>query len=143
MRVGFETITLKQPLGATLKNKRAALDKSVAGYERASAYGVQEFLTGATLKIAGMYERLATDVQGSERPKGLTPTGLEQYEAALSKRAQSFVDRAVELHRLNTARAKDGIWDESVAASFAALAKIAPASFARQEVGIALVPHLE
>ena len=143
MRAGFENITLKQPLGATLKNKRAALDKSVAGYERASAYGVQEFLTGATLKIAGMYERLATDVQGSERPKGLTPTGLEQYEAALSKRAQSFVDRAVELHRLNTARAKDGIWDESVAASFAALAKIAPASFARQEVGIALVPYLE
>lgn len=143
LRAGFEGIALRQPLGVTLKNKRAALDKSVAGYERAGAYRVQQFLTGATLKIAGMYERLASDVRGSERPKGLTPAGLEQYEASLNGRAQSFVERAIELHRLNAARAKDGIWDESVAASFAALASIAPASYARPEVGYALVTHLE
>ena len=143
LRSGFELIVLRQPLGVTLKEKRAALDNSVAAYERAGAYRVQQFLTGATLKIAGMYLQLGHDLQTSARPAGLTAAGLAQYEAALAGRARDLLERGVQVHELNAARARDGVWDASVAASFAALAALVPEKYARPEVGDAFITRLD
>jgi tetratricopeptide (TPR) repeat protein len=75
----------------------------------------------------------------SERPGNLDPDELEQYELLLEEQAYPFEERAIELHESNAARTRDGLYDESIQASFAALATLSPGRYAREET-LDLVP---
>lgn len=132
-RAEFEALTLTQPLNASLAAKRTALDAAIAAYERAGTYGEPQVVTAATLAIGDLYARLADELRASPRPAGATEEGLARYESALATRADSIDEQAVDVYRINAARARDGAWDASIAASFAALARLAPASYARSE----------
>ena len=129
----FSSRSLTQPLNVSLTAKRAALDTAIAAYEKAGGYGEPRVVTTATLAIARMYAQLATDLRASPRPDGLSAEGAERYEAALETRAAAIVQQAVGVHQLNAARARDGLWDDAIAASFAALAQLDPGAFARVE----------
>lgn len=130
----FESVALKAPLSKTLKSKRAALEKALKGYQVAADYGVAEVTTAATYATAELYRRLAADLMASERPRKLDAEELEQYDLLLEEQAYPFEERAIELHETNVARAADDLYDESVRASFAALAELKPARYSRQEL---------
>ena len=132
-RARFESVALRAPLAKTLKSKRAALEEALAAYQAAADYGVAEVTTAATYATAELYRRLAADLMSSERPRNLRADELEQYDLLLEEQAYPFEERAIELHETNAARAADGLFDESVRASFAALAELKPARYARQE----------
>ncbi len=132
-RLAFEAIPLSQPLAQSLGEKRAALDVAIAAYERAGAYGESRIVTAATRAIGELYGRLADELRASPRPEAATDEGLARYETALATRAADIDAQAIGVHRLNAARARDGAWDDSIAASFAALARLDAAAFARQE----------
>ena len=132
-RLTYEGIALSQPLNASLTAKRAALDVAIAAYERAGAYGEPKVVTAATLAIGELYTRLADELRASPRPAAATGEGLERYEAALAERAAGIDAQAIGVHRLNAARAAEGAWDAAIAGSFAVLARLDPAAFARQE----------
>jgi len=133
-RLAFESIALETPLSRSLKLKRAAMEKALAAYQAAADYGIAEVSTTATFSTAELYRRLAADLLASERPRNLKGDELEQYELLLEEQAYPFEERAIELHEANAARAAEGIYDASVGNSFAALAELKPARYAKQEL---------
>ena len=69
----------------------------------------------------------------SERPHNLDAMALEQYDLLLEEQTFPFEEKAIELYQANTARAAEGVWDEWVEKSFAALAGLMPARYAKME----------
>ena len=139
----FESIRLSAPLSSSLKAKRAALERALKAYQQAADYGVAEVTTASTFATAELYRRLAADLMDSERPRNLDAEELEQYDLLLEEQAYPFEERAIELHESNAARTKEGLYDESIRASFAALASLSPGRYAREETLDLLPPATE
>jgi tetratricopeptide (TPR) repeat protein len=129
----FNAIRLVLPLKKSLEAKRAAMQRAIKGLEAADAYSIAEVSTGATYEIAELYRRLAEDLIKSERPKTLKGEELEQYDLLLEEQAYPFEERAIEIHLVNAVRAQHGVYDNSVRASYARLAKLKPARFGKLE----------
>ena len=139
-QVAFQSIRLKAPLSKSLKSKRAAMEKALKAYQAAADYGIAEVTTAATYETAEIYRRLAADLLASERPRNLKADELEQYDLLLEEQAYPFEERAIELLEANAARAAQGVYDESVRKSFAALAELKPARYARHELPVVAGP---
>jgi tetratricopeptide (TPR) repeat protein len=131
----FAAIVLQAPLKKSLQAKRSALAQAVEAYQRSADYGVAEVVNAATYETASLYRRLATDLLKSERPKGLDEEAIEQYVLLLEEQAFPFEEKAIELHALNAARSRQGLFDRWIQGSFQALAELKPARYARSESG--------
>src|SRR5690606_12739348 len=126
----FNAVKLVAPLDQSLKMKRTAMEKVLAIYGQALDYGVAEVTTAATFGMAELYRHLGADLPASERPKGLDPEALEQYDLLLEEQAFPFEEKAIELHEANAQRAGEGVYDEWVQRSFDVLAELVPARYA-------------
>ncbi len=133
LRLAYGAVELKAPLADSLKLKKKRLEAALSAYDDAAAYNVADVTTVATFRIAGLYRDLGASLMDSERPGGLNEEELEQYEILLEEQAFPFEEKAIELYEVNAARAADGIYDDWVAKSFAELAKLMPARYARFE----------
>jgi tetratricopeptide (TPR) repeat protein len=134
-REEFKNIKLVAPLKKSLAEKRKAMEAALKAYEAAADYQVAEVTTAATFESAELYRQLGKDLTSSERPKNLKPDELEQYNVLLEEQAFPFEEKAIKLHEVNTARTKDGTYDEWVQKSFAALAQLNPGRYGRVEIG--------
>jgi len=132
-RDAFNGVRLVLPLKKSLEAKRTAMQKALKALEGADAYAIAEVSTAATYEMAELYRHLAADLMKSERPKSLKGEELEQYDLLLEEQAYPFEERAIEIHLVNAGRAARGVYDDSVKASFAALAKLKPARFGKTE----------
>jgi tetratricopeptide (TPR) repeat protein len=132
--LAFRSIRLEAPLARTLKAKRGAMETALKAYQAAADYGVAEVTTAATFETAELYRQLAADLMASERPGNLKDDELEQYDLLLEEQAYPFEERAIALHETNTARTRQGLYDVHVRRSFAALAELKPARYARHEI---------
>jgi TolA-binding protein len=132
-RDAFMATSLTMPLKPALQRKRQRMEEALAAYARAAAYGVGEVTTAATYETGELYYQLSRDLLASPRPADLDADALEQYELLLEEQAFPFEEKAQDLYRANVARAAEGVWDEWVQASYARLAAIAPARYARDE----------
>jgi tetratricopeptide (TPR) repeat protein len=94
---------------------------------------VAEVSTAAVYEMAELYRRLGADLIHSERPKALAGEELEQYGLLLEEQAYPFEEKAIEIHSANAARAAAGVYDQSVRASFSALATLSPGRFGKSE----------
>lgn len=131
----FRRIKLVAPLKRSLANKRRAMAAALQAYTRAADYQVVEVTTAATYESAELYQQLSKDLMSSERPRNLSKDELEEYNVLLEEQAIPFEDNAIKLHEINTARVKEGIYDQWVRKSFAALAQLDPARYNKVEVG--------
>ncbi len=136
----FVAIDLTQPLKKSLASKRQVMQQALTQLEAANAYGIADVATAATFDIAEIYRRLAADLLKSERPKNLSAETLEQYDLLLEEQAFPFEEQAIDVHMVNVGRAAAGIYDDSVRASYAALAVLKPARFAKHELDVELAP---
>lgn len=134
VRDAFRGVRLTAPLKKSLVGKRQALDKALNAYKQAAEYNVAEVTTAATYETAELYRTLAKDLLASERPKSLKDDALEQYNTLLEEQVFPFEEQAIKLHELNTARAKEGVYDESVRRSFTALAELKPGRYGKTEL---------
>jgi TolA-binding protein len=134
-REEFMRIKLVVPLKKSLAEKRKAMEAALKAYSQAADYQVAEVTTAATYESAELYRQLGKDLMGSERPKNLSKDEIEQYDVLLEEQAFPFEEKAIQLHEVNTARAKDGTYDEWVQKSFAALAQLNPGRYAKVEIG--------
>ncbi len=91
----------------------------------------------ASFEIAELYRQLGADLTASERPKKMSAEEREQYDLLLEERVTPIEEQAIALHEANAARARDGIYDDGVKASFGALAKLLPARFGKTELPVA------
>jgi hypothetical protein len=90
--------------------------------------------TLATFEIAEIYRKLGQDIMKSERPKKLPTEQLEEYNSLLEEQAFPFEEQAISTHEINTARTRDGVYDEGVKKSFAALAELKPGRYGKSEI---------
>ncbi len=138
-REAFSAVRLVLPLKKSLEAKRTAMQHALRAFEAADAYAIAEVSTAATFEMAELYRQLSSDLLKSERPKTLKGEELEQYDLLLEDQADPFVEKAIDIHLINAARAAQGLYNDSVRASFAALAKLKPARFAKSEENLELV----
>ena len=139
VRDEFRRIKLVAPLKKSLAEKRKAMEAALKAYEQAADYQVAEVTTAATFESAELYRQLGKDLMSSERPKNLNKDELEQYDVLLEEQAFPFEEKAIKLHEVNTARTKDGTYDEWVQKSFAALAQLNPGRYGKVEISEQLV----
>ena len=116
-----------------------ALKDTIAAYEKAASYGVAEFATASTYQIADIYAALSRGLMASARPKGLSDMELEQYDVLLEEQAFPFEEQAISIHEINVRRSWDGVYDQWVQKSFAALRALVPARFDKQEMQVGYV----
>jgi TolA-binding protein len=133
MRRRFHAVRLTQPLVDSLKLKKERMEEVLKAYGQAADYGVAEVTTAATWELAHVYRQFSRDLIESERPRDLDAAALEEYELLLEEQAFPFEEKAIELYEANTARAADGVYDTWVKRSFAALAELVPARYAKLE----------
>jgi cellulose synthase operon protein C len=142
-RDAFRAVQLTAPLKKSLVVKRHALEAAMDGYKAAADYQVAEVTTAATYEMAELYRTLAHDIMHSERPPNLKGDALEEYNSLLEEQVFPFEEQAIKAHELNTVRAKDGLYDEWVRRSFAALAELKPARYGKTELTEDVVAKLE
>ncbi|HEY2592125.1 MAG TPA: tetratricopeptide repeat protein [Steroidobacteraceae bacterium] len=133
-RDAFRDTRLVAPLKKSLVAKRKALERALADYKAALAYQVADVTTASTYEMAELYRTLAKDLLASERPKKLSKDELDQYQALLEDQANPFEEQSIMLHEANTARARDGLYDEWVRKSYAALAELDPGRYGKTEL---------
>lgn len=133
LRDAFAALQLTIPLKQSLSTKRQLMEQALAAYGRAADYGVAEVTTASTFRIAEMYQLFSRSLLDSQRPADLDPDALEQYDILLEEQAFPFEEQAIEVFEANAARAADGVYDEWVQRSFAALATLMPARYAKVE----------
>jgi TolA-binding protein len=133
LRDAFLTARLTAPLPQSLKTKKQRMELALAAYGKAADYAVAEVATAAVFETAELYYRLSRDLLESEKPANLAQDELEEYQLLLEEQAFPFEEKAIELHAVNAERAAEGIYDQWVRRSFARLAELSPARYARAE----------
>jgi TolA-binding protein len=141
-RKAFAAVRLHIPLADSLKLKKKLMEDALAAYDRSASYDIAEVTTVATFRIAELYQQLSADLMESERPAGLNPDELEQYDILLEEQAFPFEEKAIELYEVNAARAASGVYDQWVVGSFAQLAVLMPARYAKFEKAESYVAKL-
>jgi TolA-binding protein len=139
----FNATKLTAPLNKSIKQKRAAMDAVLKTYGQALDYGVAEVTTEATFGMAELYRQMSIDMLASERPKNLDADALDQYNVLLEEQTIPFEEKAISLHQANAQRASSGLYDDWVKKSYAVLAKLMPARYAKTEVSEDYVGHLQ
>ncbi len=130
----FRNIPLVLPLKTSLAKKRKAMEAALGGYKAAADYRVAEVTTVATFEIAEIYLQLGKDIMKSERPKKLEAEQIDEYNSLLEEQAFPFEEQAISTHEINTKRAREGVYDEGVKKSYAALAELKPGRYAKTEI---------
>ena len=133
IRRTFMAMKITQPLVESMERKKAMMEDVLRVYGDAADYGVAEVTTAATFRLGEVYQQFSKDLMESERPTDLDAAALEQYDLLLEEQTFPFEEKAIELYQANTVRAADGVYDEWVQKSFAALADLMPARFAKRE----------
>ena len=129
----YRKVTLTEPLARQLKLKKGKMEEALKAYAVASDYGVAEIVTASTYHVAALYQDFGKALLGSQRPKKLSASELEQYNVLLEEQAFPFEEKAIELHELNARRAQDGLYDTWVQRSFAALRELRPVRYGKSE----------
>jgi hypothetical protein len=133
VRRSFAAMKITQPLADSMERKKSLMEDVLKVYGDAAEYGVAEVTTAATFRLGEVYQQFSKDLMDSERPKDLDEAALEQYDLLLEEQTFPFEEKAIELYQANAARTADGVYDDWVRRSFAALAKLMPARYAKTE----------
>jgi hypothetical protein len=106
-------------------------------------YELGEFTAAATFYLAEIYGHFSKALMGSERPQGLTPLELEQYELAIEEQAYPFEEKAITVHESNLKLIHRGVYNEWIEKSLQKLAVLLPARYDKPETASAAVGSLE
>lgn len=126
-------VRLTVPLDRSLLARKAALEAALEAYGRAAGYGIATVTTESSYAMAELYRDFGLALMQSERPSDLSAEELEQYELLLEEQAFPFEEKAIGIHETNARRATEDLYDEWVRRSYAALAELEPARYARTE----------
>lgn len=130
----FKKRRLRQPLQKSLPKKKEFFEDAMARYQRAADYGILEFVTMSSFKIAGLYETFASDLRAAPMPKGLSGSNIQLYKEIIEDQAGPFDQLAIEVHQANINKAWEGHFNKWIALSFGALGKLNPDRYNKQEV---------
>ena len=126
-------IRLSLPLKASLAARKQATETAIRTLTQAANYGFADVATAATYELGNIYQQFSKALMQSERPPGLKGEELEQYNLLLEEQADPFDTKAIQTHEINLQRLRANVYDEWVAKSVDALAKLSPAHYGKIE----------
>jgi TolA-binding protein len=138
-RIKYDRANITLPLAASIEKKNKLMTAALERYTQAVQIGVLEYTTSATYRIAELYSQFSKRLMASERPPGLDELALEEYSFLLEDQAFPLEEAAIEVHQTNAGRTYDGLYDEWVKKSYASLAKLMPAQYAKYEKQVSYV----
>jgi hypothetical protein len=138
----FAEVRLVKPFEVNLRKKRELMKTATSDFTKLLDYEVGEVTAAATFYLAEIYAHFCKALLASERPEGLAPLELEQYELALEEQAYPFEDKAIEVHEKNLELLSVGIYNGWVDKSLEKLAAFVPARYAKPEEASAVLSSL-
>lgn len=129
----YAEVKLVEPIRKNMELKNGLMKRALTAYNKTAEIGVAEFTVAATYRIADMYADFSRKLMDSDRPTDLNDEELEQYELMLEEQAFPFEEKAIGLHETNIKRLHEGLYNEWIARSITALAKLMPARYSRVE----------
>ncbi len=139
----FADVELIQPFQVNLQKKQQLMKTATQGFGRLFDYEVGEVTAAATYYLAEIYANFSRSLTESERPRGLTPLELEEYELAIEEQAYPFEEKAIGVHQSNLELMDRGIYNRWIDKSLARLAVFLPARYAKAEEPSPVVESLE
>jgi tetratricopeptide (TPR) repeat protein len=130
----FAAAKLVQPFESSLQEKKRRMDATLAALGALVDYEVGEVTAAATFYMAEVYYGFNRALLESERPAGLKPAELQDYDLALEEEAYPFEERAITVHEKNLELMGAGIYNAWIDKSFAKLAQLVPVRYAKEEV---------
>jgi len=106
---------------------------AVQQFNRLVDYEIGETTAAATYYLAEIYADFSQSLTASERPQGLTPVELEQYELALEEQAYPFEEKAIQVHESNLKLISRGVYNPWIEKSLQKLAISVPARYDKPE----------
>ena len=139
----FVAVRLVRPLKDSLQRKRELMKASMGAFSKLLAYQVGEVTAAATFYLAEIYNQFSKALTKSERPEGLSPEELAQYNTAIDEQAYPFEEKAIQIHESNLKLIAQGIYNEWIAKSLKKLAVLVPARYDRPEESGGIITSLD
>lgn len=132
----FRRHKLTIALDKTLPRKNQALADAVKRFQKAADYGILEFVTMSSVKIASLYQQLGYDLRHIKLPGKLSNDERQAYTEILEEQAVPLDELALELHQGNIERAWEGEFNQWINESFSVMKVLSPARFNKVEVEV-------
>ncbi len=129
----FAAVKLVKPFKVNLRKKQKLMKVATREFGNLLDYEVGEVTAAATFYLGEIYAHFSKALMESERPEGLSPVELEEYELAIEEQAYPFEEKAISVHESNLELIPLGIYNVWVDRSLQKLARFVPARYARPE----------
>jgi hypothetical protein len=139
----FDEVKLVKPFEKNLKEKKRRMDAALDAFGRLVDYEVADVTAGATYYMAEVYSEFSRALADSERPGGLNPRQLQQYEAALDEEAFPFEEKAIAVHQKNLELLATGIYNPWIEKSLGKLAILMPGRYAKFEASSGFIASVD
>lgn len=139
----FVAVKLVQPFEVNLQKKRELMQTATQKFSQLVDYEIGDITAAATFYLAEIYARFSKALTASERPEGLSPEELEQYELAIEEQAYPFEEKAIQVHESNLKLMSRGVSNEWIEKSLRKLAESVPARYDKTEETGGIIGSLE
>ncbi|MDH3808355.1 MAG: tetratricopeptide repeat protein [Desulfuromonadales bacterium] len=139
----FVAVRLVKPFEVNLRKKRELMKTATQEFSQLMDYEIGEFTAAATFYMAEIYSHFSKALMTSERPEGLSPLELEQYELAIEEQAYPFEEQAIDVHESNLKLISRGVYNEWIEKSLQKLADFVPARYDKPEETSGIISSLE
>jgi len=139
----FVEVKLAQPFEANLRKKKELMKTATQSLNKLVEYEVGEVTAAATFYLAETYGHFSKALTESERPAGLNPQELQEYELAIEEQAYPFEEKAIQIHEKNLELISMGIYNPWIDKSLGRLATLVPARYDRPEIASDIVASPE
>jgi tetratricopeptide (TPR) repeat protein len=131
----FRRVRLVEPLQDSLRRKLQAMRQALKMLETVTQYQIGPVNSAATYNIANLYRELSEAIRASERPTGLAPEELAQYERQLNEQAAGFEQKAIEIYQSHSRQMSAGRRDQWTELSLKRLSELQPSQPVEEEKG--------
>ncbi|MDF1526732.1 MAG: tetratricopeptide repeat protein [bacterium] len=138
----FTAVKLVEPLEDNLRLKRELMKTATEDLGRLVDYGIGEVTAAATFYLAEIYSHFSRALMTSERPEGLSPLEMEQYDLALEEEAYPFEEKAIDVHESNLKLIPLGVYNEWIEKGLQRLAETVPARYDKPEEASGIMSSL-
>ena len=139
----FVAVRLVKPFEVNLRKKRDLMKAVTTEFNKLIGYEIGEITAASTFYLAEIYAHFYKALMTSERPDGLSPLELEEYELAIEEQAYPFEEKAIAVHESNLELISRGVYNEWVDKSLQKLAALVPARYAKPEENSGIMSSLD
>jgi len=139
----FAEVELVQPFEPNLQEKQRRMSAALEEFGRLVDYEIGEVTAAATFYMAEVYSDFSRSLIESERPAGLDPGEMQDYEMVLEEEAFPFEERAIAVHEKNLELMAAGLFNPWIEKSLGRLGELMPGRYAKFEQSSGLIAAID